>query len=355
MRARTSHYMPVVVLILALVWLQACMPVQPETGAGEAGAADAPATVAQAELQPVKLINLPFITFAPFYIAQDEGYFAEQGLEVEFINMTQQKEIIPALVSGQADVASGLVTAGLLNTIAKGAELAIVADKGYIDPAGCANYAAIIRKDLAEQVASGDAAVLKGLKTTAPVGGWLDYFLDRLVSEQGLAAADFEHIDLPSPAQLEGLNSGTIDISVNNEPWITLFQEAGHATLLKPVTEVLPDSQSAVVLYGPNFLRDDPEAGERFMTAYLKAVRQYNEGKTDRNVEILAEALSLDPELLKRMCWPTLRNDGAVNVESELDFQQWAVDTGLVEQPVSAEQLWDPAFTEAAVGVLDGN
>lgn len=351
MSARISRDRSVVGLILALFCLQACMPVQPGRAAGEGGAATADAP---ASLRPVKLINLPFMTFAPFYIAQDEGYFTEQGLEVEFINMTQQKEIIPALVSGQVDVASGLVTAGLFNTIAKGADLAIVADKGYIDPAGCPNYAAIIRKGLAEQ-AAGDPAALAGLKTTAPVGGWLDYFFDRLVNEAGLSATDFEHVDLPSPAQLEGLNQGAIDISVNNEPWITLFQEAGHPMLLKPVTAVLPNSQSAVLLYGPNFLHDDPAAGERFMTAYLKAVRQYNEGKTDRNVEILANALNLDPELLRRMCWPTLRNDGAVNVESELDFQQWAVDTGLVEQPVSTDKLWNPAFTEYAVGVLDGN
>ena len=52
--------------------------------------------------------------------------------------------------------------------------------------------------------------------------------------------------------------------------------------------------------YGPAFLDKDPELGRRFMVAYLQGVKQYNEGKTERNLEILQNYTRLDRDLLKQ-------------------------------------------------------
>ena len=84
----------------------------------------------------------------------------------------------------------------------------------------------------------------------------------------------------------------------------------------------------------------------------LKAVRQFNEGKTERNLELLAEFTGLDRELLEQACWPSLRDDGQINVQSILDFQAWAVEKGYLDSPVTEEQFWDPSFVEYASEVL---
>jgi NitT/TauT family transport system substrate-binding protein len=127
----------------------------------------------------------------------------------------------------------------------------------------------------------------------------------------------------------------------------------GHQSILEPVNELLPGAQFAVVLYGPTLLGENRGVGERFMAAYLKAVRQYNEGKTDRNIEIVAEFTELDPELLRAICWPTLQDDGSINAESVLDFQQWAVDNELLEAVVPVETFWDSTFIDYANEVLE--
>jgi NitT/TauT family transport system substrate-binding protein len=90
------------------------------------------------------------------------------------------------------------------------------------------------------------------------------------------------------------------------------------------------------------------------MVAYLKAVRQYNQGKTERNLEIMEEFTKLDQELLKMSCWMPMRSDGYINVESVLDFQAWAVEKGYLDRPVTEEQFWDPSFVEYANQVLGG-
>ena len=88
------------------------------------------------------------------------------------------------------------------------------------------------------------------------------------------------------------------------------------------------------------------------MTAYLKAVRQYNQGKTKRNLEILVEHTGLDQTLLEEACWSLVRNDGTINVESVLDFQDWALEKGYIDNPVTEDQFWDPSFVEYANQVL---
>ena len=82
--------------------------------------------------------------------------------------------------------------------------------------------------------------------------------------------------------------------------------------------------------------------------AYLKAVGQYNGGKTERNLEILVRHTGLGRELLKEACWPTLRDDGRINVKGVLDFQAWALARGFIDAPVREDQFWDPSFVEYA-------
>ena len=124
--------------------------------------------------------------------------------------------------------------------------------------------------------------------------------------------------------------------------------ELTRERILQTAEELLPDAQAAVMLYGPKLLDENPEVGERFMTAYLQGVRQYNEGATDRNVEILAKNIQLEPDLLREMCWLPIRADGSINLDSTLDFEQWAVARGYLDETVAPEAFWDGRFIEAA-------
>lgn len=348
------------IILLTALFLSACQPIAvvpaaeptaaPPSADVPAPAGDVPAPATEAT--KLKVVILPFISFAPYFIAQEEGYFAEQGLEVELVNLVQNQDAVTALISGEVDVAAGLMTAGILNAMARDAGIRVVADKGYIDPNGCPNIAIVGSKSLIEANPELTAEVLRGKKYRGVPASWNDYFADKVFNTIGLSSADFEDVALPSPEQEVALTNGALDIAVNNEPWVTRFQKAGHMPILSPVTEALPDSQSAIMLYGRSLLEDKFDAGNRFMVAYLQAVRQYNEGKTERNQEILSKYMQLDPATMQEMCWPTLRADGSLNHESILDFQDWAVERGFSEQILPIEQIVDERSLNAANQVL---
>jgi NitT/TauT family transport system substrate-binding protein len=305
----------------------------------------------QPEPTTLKVAILPYLSFAPFFIAEEEGYFAEQGIQIEFVRLAPQ-DSTPALAQGEVDVSAGLVTAGLLNAIARGGKIRIVADQEHIDPVGCPQIALVARRSLVEAGGLENPEQMEGKQVDVLPASWNNYYLATLIATVGLTPDDLALTNIPSAAEIEALDKGTLDMSTIGEPWLTRMLQAGHTPILAPVQEVMPDSQVAVILYSSRLLDENPDAGKRFMIAYLEAVRQYNRGKTERNLELLAELTELDQAVLEEACLPAIRNDGTINVESVLDFQDWAVEAGFIESLALEEQLWDPSFVEYANEVL---
>jgi NitT/TauT family transport system substrate-binding protein len=314
----------------------------------------APAVEEMPEPEPVtlKVVLAPYMAYAPLFIAEEEGYFAEQKLQIEFVRLERAADAIPTLVDGKLDVMPAAIHLGLLNAMARGGGIKFVAGLSYISPTGCVSSALMARRAL---VAGGDLdspAQLKGRRISlrsADVGG---YLLEKLLKTADLAPDHVEIVDIPSPTALEALERGTVDLVFTSEPWVTQILQAGHAVVWMPFQQVIPDFQASVIVYSPTLLEENPDVGKRFMVAYLKAVRQYNQGKTERNVEILAKYTELDPELLREVCWLSFRDDGQINVQSVLDFQAWAVEKGYLDSSVTEEQFWDPSFVEYANEIL---
>ena len=74
-------------------------------------------------------LKVPFAalspTYAPLWIAADAGFFKKHGLDVQLIYISAGSVIIPAILSGQVEIAN-MSSAPALTAWARGAELARV-------------------------------------------------------------------------------------------------------------------------------------------------------------------------------------------------------------------------------------
>ncbi len=301
----------------------------------------------------LKVVNSPYLSYAPFFIAQEEGYFTEQGLDVEFIMMTNAAEALPSLIQGDVHALSYIVVPSQLNAISRGGKIKIVADKGYLSNEDCTYTAFMVRKSLMESGELIHPSQLKGRRFGMDhPSSSSGYLLEKILHKTGLTMSDIEFLSIPMLTRLEAFKKGTIDLSLVSEPWITQMLQSGHSLIWKPAQEIAPDFQIAFVMFGPVLLHQYPDMGRKLMTAYLKAVRQYNQGKTERNINILNKNIKMEKELLKICCWPSIRGDGKINIESILDFQSWALKKGFLDKEVPPNQFWDPSFIEYANKVL---
>lgn len=289
---------------------------------------------------------LPFMSYSPLFFAEEEGYFAEQNLIIEFQNI-QGPEVFAGIIQGELDVVATLVGVPMFGAAAENVKF--VAGKGYETSTGCTVNGLLARKDLVDGGELDSVAQLAGRKVDMDILSVQGYYMDILLAAEGLSIDDIEVVDFPSPPSLiEGFATGALDLSNISEPWLTRINLAGNTVTWRNYKNEIPDFQFAVLLFGPSLLEDNPDAGRRFITAYLKAVNQYNEGKTERNMQLMMEFTGLDEELLEQICWPTFRDDGSINVQSLLDFQDWALERGFVSSVLTEEEFWDPSFIDFA-------
>lgn len=102
-------------------------PGPPAATAGAVASAVQPtaaAVVAPRPLEPMKVqIAVEASLYVPHFIAVDKGYYAEEGLEVEFVRMGGGAAV-PALLSGEVEV--GTSPASAMGAMLKGAPLKII-------------------------------------------------------------------------------------------------------------------------------------------------------------------------------------------------------------------------------------
>ena len=200
-----------------------------------------------------------------------------------------------------------------------------------------------------KELVVGTAASMPPLNMTAKDGQVIGMEIDlaRLIADNLEVKLTLKTMTFPE--LLPALETGRVDFVATTEPYLSRALEADCGILWMPAGKLIPGFQFACLVYGPSLLEIDPDLGLRFMIAYLAAVRQYNEGKSERNLEILARRTGLERDFLLKACWPAFRADGSISSQSIMDFQDWGSSRGFLDRPVSVKEFWEPRFVEQAL------
>ena len=303
---------------------------------------------------PVKIVvgTIGSASDVGFFVATERGYFKDEGLDVKLEFLGSASKMMPALATNDIQVASGGLNAGLINAIDRDIPLRIVADKGTLRP-GSGYQAFLVRKDIADKVK--DFKDLKGLKV-ATSGGLrtIDAIVVRAAVERGgLALDDIEVVDLRFPDMVTALAKGAVDAALMIEPFATTAIGQGSAVRWKNADEVAPGLQIAAVYYGPKFMSEQPEAAKRFMVAYVRAIRDYNEemlNKKDQDaiIGVLTKHTRIkDPATYKKIVPPYIGPNAEMSPESMTRaIGEWA-SRNLVEK-IDVSKVMDDQYLRYA-------
>ncbi len=127
--------------------------------------------------------------------------------------------------------------------------------------------------------------------------------------------------------------------------------------MIETSDKVYPDHQIAVVLYAPAMLREKVDLGRKFMLAYLKAVRDFNDGFGKKQAQKKRDVIAVlakhtpvkDLALYEKMVMPWLDPNGAVNRVSLRFDQDWYAQHGFVSRKVNLSLVVDDRFVLHAV------
>ncbi len=294
---------------------------------------------------------------AGFYIAKEKGYFEDYNIEVEFAQFANSDDMLPALAAGEVDIAGGVSTASFFNAIAQGIDVKIIADKGHNVP-GKSYFTFVIGNHMVDEIK--EYSDFKGKKIAVSSRNSIDgYIYEEMLKHAGLTEDDVEFVLMGDFGSMLGaIDGGTIDAALNIEPLIAQGVDQGFHVRFGDATDYAPESQIAMVLGSPQFMSEEQDVSLRFMSAYLKGVRDYNDafikdtGK-DEVVEIMTKHTALkDPMLWDKVNVTGLDPDGKMFIDDIKKQYDTYKANGAIRGDVDLNKAIDTSITEKAVETI---
>jgi NitT/TauT family transport system substrate-binding protein len=210
----------------------------------------------------VGLGYIPSVQFAPFYLADQAGYYADAGLDVTFQHHNDQ-DLITLLGQGTVDVGMADGTS-LIPAVSQGIPIVYVATV-------FSRFPNVVFAPVAQGITS--AADLAGHSVGVPGrygSSWIA--LQALLASAGLTPEDVEILTYPDFGHGVAVAAGQVDSAVgylNNEP-VTLRREGIDVDVVS-VDEVAPLPGPGLVV-NQAALREDAPALRGFTSATLRAM-----------------------------------------------------------------------------------
>jgi NitT/TauT family transport system substrate-binding protein len=182
--------------------------------------------------------------------------------------------------------------------------------------------------------------------------------LNAVLKKGGLLFSDVNVVYLGFPEHLAAYSNKAIDASITNEPTMTELIKSGFAARIVGNDVTYPNQQTAVVFYAENFISNRRDVAQRFMRAYLRGVRAYNDALSDGRlggpnapeiITILTKYTTLKDVASYHSLVPSAVNpDGRVNLVGLEEDLQFFREQGLIQPgEVTVNQVVDTSFVDA--------
>jgi len=297
------------------------------------------------------------------HVANEKGYFRQEGIDIEFIVFDASAKMIPSLGVGDLDVGGGATAVSLFNAIDRKVGVRIVADKGRTEP-GYVYQSVMIRKELVTSGRFKSWSDLRGLRFAqggAGVGPLS--ILNQAAIKGGVKYEEIEKSFMSFPQQVAALKSGAIDGSIMNEPYKTLVAQEGLAVEFAPTEEVVSMYELSLLFFGDKFRQERADVARRFMRAFLKANRDYlsaldngrwrKDGGADEVIGIFSRKLNIPLDLARSITPQATDPDGKPALESiRRDLAFFQEQGEVANKSLRVEDCIDLSFAEAAAREL---
>lgn len=302
----------------------------------------------------VVVMIVPEINTAPFYVAQAKGYFEQEGLELEVKRGSSGQEASAYLASGQIDVGSFGLAAGIFNGFHRGFNMRIVATAAMWPP----EHSVVI---LGSAIARKSGAVTKLAdlkdKRIAIAGGggsggsWL---ADCALRNVGLSIKDVKMVNIPGADMPLALKNGQVDAMLTSVPFSTQAVAEGWGDIL--AQNFCPGAANTQYFYSGNFITKRPAVAERFMVALVKGARDIQDSKfRSKEIEdILSKATGVKVEYIRAAKQMIYSPDMVVRTASIEDQEKFHREMGYTEykENIPLDKMIDNSFRKKAVDKL---
>ena len=342
-------------MTMALGLLAGCGQQEPAPAAGE----EKPASQSQetGDLQKIVITEqVRGYHWAPAYLAQTLGYFAEEGLDADFQTIKGGDATAPVLAGEAQFCLKGIETALMVNESGQGCKVVLSSTQKYpYQLVGASEKYATIESLKGQTVAGGQST------NSGPYS-----FAKACIASAGMDAADVNVTTMASAGYAAAIESGELQAAVSANPWsakkladqggVVIVDGTDEAEIEKIIGS--PTYELFTVIASDELIQSDPELIQKAVNAMAKAM-QWMEKATPE--EIAEKMLPLFDGAQEELLY-----DAQYDKEHQVaNYTGYHTDTGFqaalkltklaggITQDTTADKIYDESFLDNAWQSLD--
>lgn len=236
------------------------------------------------ELTEMTLAFTTWVGSGPFYIAKEQGFFAENGLDVD-ISIIDDESTYASLLANNSVQALGHVLDREVINYSKGVEETVVMP--YDQSSGGDGIV------VSEEIQSPEDLAGKTIALNKSSTSYF-YFLT-VLTEAGLTEDDVTIKDMDADSAGTSFVQSQVDAAVTWEPWLSNADQREGGHLLCDSADY-PNTIVDVVAMTDVFIEENPDAPAAFIKAWNEAIEWYYDGNEEEGNQIMADGLGIDLE-----------------------------------------------------------
>lgn len=287
-------------------------------------------------------IGLPVTTstFIPLYLADEEGYFKDEGLNVKIVAFKGGTDLVRGMVAGAVDVGVGALSEALVG-VESGQGIKVF--YAGFNMTVFDWYAVPEIKSLADA---------KGARFGVTRFGSSTDYLTRY-------ALTIHDIDPDKDVQiiqgggsvprLAAMDAGQLDINIFATPEKFMAADRGYHMIMSQ-RDIAEDYPFHVFYAKEDFLHSSPNTVKALLRAFVKGVRLAKSNK-ERAVEVLVERVGLEEDYAARGYDDFIDGifeDGRLPSEAGMkSFWDMGIQSGTYTEAWPLERFWDPTYVDS--------
>jgi NitT/TauT family transport system substrate-binding protein len=284
----------------------------------------------------LKIAVLPIIDSLPMYVAQQEGLFANHGVNVEFIPVASAPERDQLIAAGGAD---GTINETLAVMLFNKENVQMQVVRYALRPTQGNGHFFILAS---AQSGISSIAGLKGVEIGVSQGTVIEYVTERLLQSDGFTPDEIKTVAVPKiPDRMALLASGQLDAGVMPDPLASLVVSQGGVIVADDSSH--PEYGFSVISFRKDVIDAHPEAIQGFLAAIEEATAMLN-AEPAKYKKVLSEQKLVPPPLLDAYQAPVFPAAGVPSADEWNDALSWLQEKGILTTGVSYEDSVNASF-----------
>ena len=265
------------------------------------------------------------IDAVPLVIAEQNGYFEEEGVDLDLQIFKAANDRDAALQAGELD-----------GVLCDETAISIYQNSGIdMKITGITNgsWTLVAGKD------SGITSLsdLKGKKVGISKNTMIEYLADDIALSNGLEVSDIEKVAIPAmPARLEALKNNQIDAAILPAPFNDTAVADGGVEITKIYNK---DIMISVTAFLQEVIDKDANAIKGFYNAYNKAIEFINSNDISEYEDIIISTVGYSEDMRGNIVLPEFKTNYLPAEENVQNVLDWSKEKGLLTKDITAKDV----------------